>query len=104
MTAYDVLQQRRSCQVLHYQEMVQVRVGEDEEEDDDEEEEVEPEEEEEVKAPRGRKFPTTPTARGRRPINGIKANGREGLFNLGNSLTVTGMLIYDRYAILLTLF
>ncbi|KIM71687.1 hypothetical protein PILCRDRAFT_16832, partial [Piloderma croceum F 1598] len=75
---------------------------EDEEEDEDEEDDGEPEDEEDVKAPRGRKLPSTvppPTAaaaaaatRGRRPPpNGTaKPIERDGLFNLGNSLTVTG--------------
>ncbi|KAH7927190.1 hypothetical protein BV22DRAFT_297584 [Leucogyrophana mollusca] len=59
---------------------------EDEDEDEDEEEDAAEEEEEDVKV---RERRTTP-ARARRPVNGAKANGRDGLFNLGNSLTVTG--------------
>jgi hypothetical protein len=66
---------------------------EDEDEDEDEEDDGVPEEEEDVKTQRGRKFPpTTPAARSRRPpVNGTaKPNGRDGLFNLGTGLTVTG--------------
>jgi hypothetical protein len=71
---------------------------EDEEEEEEEEEDAEPEEEEDVKAQRGRKFPpTTPTARSRRPpANGTKPNGRDGLFNLGSSLTVSGKCFLGR--------
>ena len=58
----------------------------EEDEEDDEDEDGAEEEEEEVK-PRDRR---NPSSRGRRPVNGTKANGRDGLFNLGSSLTVTG--------------
>jgi hypothetical protein len=35
-----------------------------------------------------------PGVRGRRPVNSAKVNGRDGLFNLGSSLTVTGKLTF----------
>lgn len=57
----------------------------DDEEEEEEEEDGAEEEEEEIK-PRDRR---NAGARGRRPVNGTKPNGRE-LFNLGSSLTVTG--------------
>ena len=60
---------------------------EDEEEDEEEEEEEdegEPEDEEDVKPPTDRR-----AARRRTTANG-KPNGRDGLANFGNSLTVTG--------------
>ncbi|KAG6374123.1 hypothetical protein JVT61DRAFT_4768 [Boletus reticuloceps] len=60
---------------------------EDEEEEEEEEEEDGAEEEEEEVKPRDRR---NTGSRGRRPVNGTKANGRDGLFNLGSSLTVTG--------------
>ena len=85
---------------------------EDEDEDEEEEDDGEPEEEEDVKATRGRKYPpanpppAAAAARGRRPpVNGTaKPNGREGLFNLGNSLTVTGRYFLVLDACLLILF
>ncbi|KAG9311132.1 salt tolerance down-regulator-domain-containing protein [Chiua virens] len=58
----------------------------DEEEEEEEEEEGAEEEDDDVK-PRDRR---NTGSRGRRPVNGNKANGRDGLFNLGSSLTVTG--------------
>jgi hypothetical protein len=63
---------------------------EDEEEEEEEEDEdiADGEDEEDVKAPRGRRPPVAPAQRSR--VNGAKPNGREGLFNLGTSLTVTG--------------
>jgi hypothetical protein len=70
----------------------------DEEEEDEEEEEdddgaEEEEEEEEEAKPRDRR---TAGTRGRRLVNGTKPNGRDGLFNLGSSLTVTGMSFHVR--------
>ncbi|KAH7882068.1 hypothetical protein F5I97DRAFT_1911677 [Phlebopus sp. FC_14] len=59
----------------------------EEDEDEEEEEEDDGEEEDEDVKPRDRRNTGT---RGRRPMNGTKANGRDGLFNLGSSLTVTG--------------
>ncbi|KAH7911254.1 hypothetical protein BJ138DRAFT_1151105 [Hygrophoropsis aurantiaca] len=59
---------------------------EEEDEEEDEEDDVAEEEEEDAKVRERRTAPV----RVRRPVNGTKANGRDGLFNLGNSLTVTG--------------
>ena len=70
----------------------------EEEEYEEDEEEEEEEEEEEVK-PRDRR---NPSVRGRRPVNNTKANGRDGLFNLGSSLTVTGQLTSDSASYILT--
>jgi hypothetical protein len=72
----------------------------DEEEEDEDEEEGEGEEEEEVKQQRGRQtVPQTNNTRAARrpaaPVNSPKVNGREGLFNLGSSLTVTGKWLSD---------
>lgn len=58
-----------------------------EEDEEEEEEDEDPEEEEEEVKPRDRR---NPGVRGRRPVNNAKANGRDGLFNLGSNLTVTG--------------
>lgn len=61
--------------------------GYDEEDDEEEEEDDEGVEDEDDIKPRDRRNAGT---RGRRPVNGTKSNGRDGLFNLGSSLTVTG--------------
>ncbi|KAG2151084.1 salt tolerance down-regulator-domain-containing protein [Suillus bovinus] len=58
-----------------------------EEDEEEEEEDEDPEEEEEEVKPRDRR---NPGVRGRRPVNNAKVNGRDGLFNLGSNLTVTG--------------
>jgi hypothetical protein len=79
-----------------YEDEEEYEEEEDDEDEDDEEEEGEGEEEEDTKAQRGRR--TAPPGNNkpraaRRPApaaGGPKANGREGLFNLGTSLTVTG--------------
>jgi len=61
---------------------------EEDEEEEEEEDEEDPEEEEEEIKPRDRR---NAGVRGRKPaVNNTKVNGRDGLFNLGSSLTVTG--------------
>ncbi|KAG8215173.1 hypothetical protein J3R82DRAFT_8688 [Butyriboletus roseoflavus] len=60
---------------------------EDEEDEEEDEDEDGAEDEEEDAKPRDRR---NVGSRGRRPVNGTKAIGRDGLFNLGSSLTVTG--------------
>ncbi|KAF9239442.1 salt tolerance down-regulator-domain-containing protein [Melanogaster broomeanus] len=69
-----------------YEEEDEYDDDEEEEEEDDDGAEDEEEEEEDAK-PRDRR---TAGTRARRPVNGTKPNGRDGLFNLGSSLTVTG--------------
>jgi hypothetical protein len=59
---------------------------EDEDEEEEDDEDAAEDEEEDIKP----REPRTTGTRGRRPVNGTKANGRDGLFNLGSSLTVTG--------------
>ena len=64
------------------------------EEEDEEDEEDDADDDEDVRPVRGRR-PAAPPARGnaRRPA---KPNGREGFFNLGSSLTVTGVFSVPR--------
>ena len=57
---------------------------EEEEDEEDEEDDGEPEDEDDVKQDRRTAAPR------RRAANGTKANGRDGLGNFGNNLTVTG--------------
>jgi hypothetical protein len=73
-----------------YEEEEEYEEEEDDEEEEDEEEDGEGDEEDEVKATQRGRRTGVPPSRGRRPVNGSKANGRDGLFNLGTSLTVTG--------------
>ena len=67
---------------------------EDEEEEEEEDEEDAADEEEEEVKPQDRR---NAGSRGRRPVNGTKANGRDGLFNLGSSLTVTGTSLLSAF-------
>ena len=73
-----------------YEEEDEYDEDDEEEEEEEEEDGAEEEEEEEEVKPRDR---SNPGSRGRRPVNGTKANGRDGLFNLGSSLTVTGIAL-----------
>ena len=63
---------------------------EEEEDEEEDEEDAEPEDEDDVKQDRRTAAPR------RRAANGAKANGRDGLGNFGNNLTVTGKYPYSR--------
>ncbi|KAI0744487.1 salt tolerance down-regulator-domain-containing protein [Earliella scabrosa] len=60
---------------------------EEEEDEEEDEEDAEPEDEDDVKQDRRTAAPR------RRAANGAKANGRDGLGNFGNNLTVTGNIL-----------
>ncbi|CCM06449.1 uncharacterized protein FIBRA_08713 [Fibroporia radiculosa] len=70
-----------------YEEEDDYEEEDEEEEEEEEEDDGEVEDEEDVKPHPDRR---TPSARRRAPPNGAKANGRDGIGNFGNNLTVTG--------------